>query len=356
MPQVLRQLVGIVVVAVILTSCTNTPAPEAAPSVGPVAATETVDPGPSARALVGVVVAPQVGIDVVLEDLRDLAAIRDEVDWEIATARSSDVIADLAGRFVDQGASLVCVIGVGRERLVTELALTVPDERFCVGPTTVPAEPAPNVLYVDARVEESAYLAGTLAALVSGVEPTAVITGRQAYAATRQLAAFEFGLVETGGAPTAAVTGPVSDADAAIAAANAQFDTGVGVVLADAATLNPVVLDVARDVARARAVAPPGAAPLAMVGVITGPEIKREDGPLDEEVLAIVRLLPARVVIPAVDRLVTTWEAGAASVGLTEGAVTFELSASTRSAAHVSAMNQFRGEIAAGDRSPLPVG
>lgn len=354
MTNLMGRLVGMAM-AVVVVACTSTAPPDAGPTVAPTSTPPVVDPSPAPRAVVGVVIAPQPSAAAVLEDLRVLAGQRDEVDWAFAQARTSDVVTDLAGQFVDNGAALVCVIGMGRERIVTALALTVPQGRFCVGPSTPPADAAPNVLYVDARVEEGAYLAGTLAALVGGDAATAVITGRHAYAASRQLSAFEFGLFEAGGVAAAAVTGPVADAEAATAAADAQFAAGVGIVLVDAQGLNLDILDVVRQAARDQP-ADSSTEPPTTVGMITGPEVQPQDEPLSDEVLAIIRLLPGRVVVAAVDRLVTKWEAGVDSVGLTEGAVTFDLSASPLAAAHVDAMNQVRGELAAGDRTPLPAG
>ncbi len=281
-----------------------------------------------------------------------LAASRDEVDWGIATATSSDLIADLAGRWVDQGVDLTCVIGPGRELLVTTLALAVPTARFCVGPSVPPVNPAPNVLYVDVRVEETAYLAGALTALVTGSSPAAHVTGKAAYQPGRQLAAFELGLVQSGGVAELTSSVTVADEDQAREAALTQFDTGVGILFGDADSLNRELLEVAVQTAadRAKATTP---VPDVTVGLIAGPQVLTGDV-LPDQILATVAMLPARIVTPALDVLLAGWEPGQASVGLTEGAVTFDLTASPLATPHVDEVNRLRGEIAAGDRAPRP--
>lgn len=363
--------VAALVLAALLAACSSSASPEPTPRPTSAPTTSSAETDPDAP-LLAVVVAPQHDQAAVVERVRDLADRRDELRWSVATATSTAIVGELVGRAVDLGADLVCVVGVGRARIVHDVAAQVPGQRFCVGPSVPPDEPVPGVLHVDARVEETAYLAGAVAALVAGPRPAGIITDRSAHAAGRQQQAFELGLADVGGPAAVSATGPVADVEAAEAAAAAQLAGEVSVILADVSSANDEVVDVASAVAAERLAAPvPEPAPTATAtddatdaparpaggvptGVVTGPEALDGEELVDDVVLAIVRLRPELVLLPAIDRLLGRWDDGPASVGLTEGAVAFDLTATPLADPLVEDVNVIRGEIAAGDRAVLP--
>ena len=343
----------VLLLVVLLTAACTSATGDAVPTVPPsLPAEQPARPTePAGTPVVGVVVAPQTGQDQVVERLRDLVVRRDEVDWLVATAAERSLVGDLAGGLVDQGATLVCVVGYGFADVVSALARAVPTTRFCVGPTGAPEDAVDEVLYVDVRVEETAYLAGAVAGLVDPEGPVGVVTGPATYRGPAQFQSYRRGLADVGGPDSATTTGPVRDDDDARDAVATQFADGHGVILAVTGPFDEGVVEVAGDVADARAAAASEDAPPRPTGVIVGP-LDTADAALPDAVVAVVRLRPEQILGPALDRLLTRWEGGVASVGLTENAVSFDLAATPLALPHVDRLNQLRGEIAAGDRDP----
>lgn len=223
-----------------------------------------------------------------------------------------DVIAVTA----EDGAALVCAIGPGAARAVLEVAPDFPRTRFCAVPANYTQPPPGNVLGIDVRVEEVAYVAGAAAAIPAGAPPAAVY-GQGTYGSERIAAAFVAGVASTDrdeepvedGEPTAPQAVPVSSRDGAYEFATDLYESGVFTVYTTAGSADPGVLQAARE----------------QGALVVGDEttLVSEDEPPSESILFVVRLRLDVVMDELIDRAIPDWTGGTTSVGFAEGA--FEL-------------------------------
>lgn len=303
------------IVLLLATACTTEP-PRSEPSPSPTVAAE---PSPtSSRGLQMAVVLPPATV----RSEAQLAAVREEAERlrdtrrdEVASVRivqpdapafTQDVVAVLA----EGGADLVCVLGPGAGAAVTAVAPSFPSTRFCATPAIAEAEAIPgNVLLIDLRVEEIAYLAGVAAQLTSGQGSPGFVAGETQYATDRQRQAFGAGINAVAEEPVVPYTGfPVSDADRAFELAAPRYAAGV-------ATIYTVAGDA--DAGVRRAAQREG-------GLVIGSLLTLVPDPDEPPPVAVLMTTSQRLDIGlgiAMDRAVDAWSGGLASVGLAEGAL-----------------------------------
>lgn len=342
-----RWLGTLLTVPALVAACTS--APEApAPSPTPTPAV-TASPAPSDHRLdVGIVLPPAEArsapeIERVREDLERLHRTRrrDVATWRLLAPDGEVFVADLVGFLAGDGADLVCAVGPGAREVVLAVAPAYPRTRFCATPAIAPPDDVPdNVLLVDVRVEEAAYLAGVAAQLTSTSAAPAFLAGPTRHAVDRQRAAFQAGVDAVASEPVVAnVALAVGDADRAAELAGRQFVAG-GTVYADTG---------AADEGVRRAAGEHG-------GLTVGwrPTLVPDAPPAPP--MAVLLTFATRFDVAvgiAVERAVGDWEGGLASVGLAEEAIVPAPGGSARYPAIAARLEDLRARIVSGELRPL---
>lgn len=339
-----RKFAALAVTALLLTACTSTPEPDPTPSPTSTSTASVPDPDlPEADFRVAVVVAPSPSLRAAAAEImaRQLPTFVEGVRTVRAvTADSAVAMPDLVRLFASQEFDLVCAVGPGALDAVVPVANDLPATKFCAAPAIAPEVPS-NVLAVDFRVEEMAYLAGVLAGVYAPAQPPVMLTGPGAHATARQQQAFRDGFASTsppeGIAPI--VIGPAEDAEAAAELLADHLASGVSVIYSDAGDADEGVRDaaVAESARRAEARATPdpdadpdqdpdpaAGAPVRVL-VAGGPALlSLEEGtPQPPEVAYLVEIHWSRGVVAAARELVGTWEGGTISIGMLEDGLQF---------------------------------
>lgn len=337
-----RLLAALVLAALAaLAACTSTPQPSPSPTPTDAASVPSFEPEvPEPDRRVAVVVAPGPALRAAAAEVaaRQLPSVVPAVsDVRVVTADDPDAMGDLVRLFASEGYDLVCALGPGALDSVLGAARDLPATRFCAAPV-IATEVPDNVLAVDIRAEEMAYLAGVMAGVYAPDRPPVMVTAPTTHAPARQQQAFRDGFAST--SPPAGVIpiiiGPVEDSDAARTAVTEHLRAGVSAVYADAGEADTGVVAAAEEEGQLRreeasetpapdASEPPTAGAPATVLVVGGPAVLplEEGAPVPAEVAYVVDFDWARAVVVAAQRLVRTWEGGIVSIGLLEDALRF---------------------------------
>lgn len=335
-----RLLAAFALVVLALTACSSAPRP--GPTPNPSTSTAAPSPGteqPSGDHRVAVVVAPLPALRAATAEIsaRHLPAMVEGVgDVRVVTADDPGAMDDLVRLFAAEEYDLVCALGPGALDAVVGVARDLPSTRFCAAPV-IATEIPPNVLAVDIRAEEMAYLAGVMAGSYAPERPPLLVTAASTHASARQQQAFRDGFAST--APPEGlvpiIVGPVEDQAAVVEALEEHLRSGVSAVYTDAGDADVgVVTAAAAESARRqdlRATPSPGAsedptttAPTTVL-VVGGPAVLplEEGAPVPPEVAYVVEMDWAGAVVVAAMQLVGTWEGGIVSIGLLEDALRF---------------------------------
>lgn len=341
---------GVLLALLLLVGCTTSgpgpaaPSPTPEPSPAPLASASPTD------GLSVAVVLPPTGLRTEAE----VEAAREAVEAMAARHRpglsslravqpdaeafTRDVVTVLAER----GSQLVCVLGPGAGDAVLAVAPSFPRTRFCAFPALAePAEIPSNVLLVDLRVEELAYLAGAAAQLTSVSGPPGFVAGPTTYGVERQRAAFQAGANAVAGERVVPFMTPAAvDAETAEELAASRYATGLDTIYTRAG---------AADIGVRRAAAAAG-------GLVIGSLLTLAGGPSSPApatVLMATTEHPEVGLEVAVERALGEWEGGLASVGLAEDALAVEAGGSDRYAAIAATVERLRGRIVAREVAPL---
>lgn len=333
-----RLLAVLALVAVAVSACSSSPPPEPSPSPSAPTTSPASDIGaPDDEHRVAVVVAPVPALRAAAAEVaaRQLPALVDGIgDIRVVIADDEGAMPDLVRLFASEQYDLVCALGPGALDAVLGVARDLPSTRFCAAPVIAAEVPA-NVLAVDIRAEEMAFLAGVMAGAYAPDRPPLMVVGPGTHASARQQQAFRDGFAST--SPPADVVpiivGPVEDADEAVAAVEEHLRSGVSAVYAEAGEADVGVRTAAEaeTARRAQVRATPEASEdpaLSAPGtvlVVGGPSVLslEEGAPVPEEVAYVVEIDWARAVVVAAERLTGTWEGGVVSIGLLEDALRF---------------------------------
>ncbi|MBW3662072.1 MAG: BMP family ABC transporter substrate-binding protein [Actinobacteria bacterium] len=279
---------------------------------------------PDGRLVWGVVLPPPRTTDhVLIEDYRAAVAALLETDPEgidearVVAPESVTFRRDMLRFLAEEDTAYTCALGAGASEDVLPIARDHPDLAFCaVGDRVV--EPPANVLTVDVRIEELAYLAGVAAAASAaeqprpeGEVPTLGFVARQATPHTEgQRRAYTEGVrsVVEGARIVSEFVGNVSDAD--------QRDVTAGLV-ANQYLGGAEAVYVASDIDASRAVEVAREAQRPIVGLAPalGQALATEDPP---PVLFTGRVAVEPVLALVLERYVTGFTGGAATFGLAD--------------------------------------
>lgn len=324
----------------------SAPAPDPSPS--PTAAT-TDTPSPVSGLRIAVVLPPaSLVTDAETAATRaDLAELRDRFGSDVASVRVVEpdtpaFVADVTDVVADGGADLVCVVGPDAGAVVLEAAPRFPTTEFCATPATAAPEEVPsNVLLVDVRVEELAFLAGAAARLADPPRAPGFVAGESQYAIDRQRTAYTVGMNAVGGEPRTPYVGfPAGDEPRGHELAAPQFAAGVSVIYSTAGEADRGVLRAAEEAdglvigSRHTLLADPDAEPPEAVLLTT-----------DVDLVVALEL--------ALSQVLGTWEGGLASVGLAEDALLLGPGGSPRYRAIAADLDDVRARLDAGEVAPL---
>lgn len=197
----MRRALAVLAATALLAACTDRPSTSDPRSEGVTSPTPTATAAPGMRVAV---VLPPADSAPPRERAQARREIEEEADTlegvtEVRTVQAADAtfVRDLLGLLARDDYDLVCAFGAGAGAAVAAVAPTYPRTSFCATAAT-PSAPAPNVIVVDVRVEEGAYLSGLAAGWLprSGRATSAVSVAR--IAATRQDRGFLEGLTDAG--------------------------------------------------------------------------------------------------------------------------------------------------------------
>lgn len=343
-----RRIVALLVTAmVVLTGCTSSAPDDAASSPTPA---PSVAPSPTTRSglRVGIVLPPPQRLAAVAEEQTRLelarsrrASGRDIVGWQVVQPDAPVFTTDVVTLLAEQDNDLVCALGPGAAEAVLAVAPSFPRTRFCVIPASL--EPAPpNVLSVDLRVQETAFLAGAAAGAVSGDRPPGFVAASTGYAIDRRRRAFIEGMAAGGAQATAPfIAFPADDAETAEAFAADQIEQGVRVITTFSGSADAGVL----------------AAAQAEGGLVVGrlstlaPDLG--DAPPPSAVLMTLSERLDLAMAPVLEQATGEWRGGIVSVGLAEGALAIGPGGSPRWPGISGIVGRLRDDIRAGDLVPL---
>ncbi len=345
-----RSVVLLALAAALVAGCERgEPAP--APSPSPSSEGVPSPPGPSGLSVAFVIPAdaarPAAVVSSVREDLDRLrrSHLRDVTDWRVVEADAPAFTADLVTYLADEGTDLVCAIGPGSGDVVVRVAPSFPRTRFCATPAIAEADAIPgNVLLIDLRVEEVAYLAGVAAQLTATTGPPGFVGGESQYSIDRQRAAFQAGINAVAATPvTPYVAFPVVDADQAFALAVPQYEAGVATIYSAAGSA---------DVGVRRAAQETG-------GLVIGSLATLVPDPSEPPPTAVLMVTQQRLDVGAgiaVEQALTSWEGGLASVGLAQRALDVGPGGSGRYGIVAPRIEELRARIEADELRPLSTG
>lgn len=277
-------------------------------------------------------------------------------EFRLVAPDGATFVGDIATVLAEQGYDLVCLVGDTAVDVVLRVAVPFPATRFCAlpGPNVASDTELPeNVLVLDHRIAEAAYLGGVAAAQMpaptrdEGDEddegppppPAGFIGDPTRPTTTRQRVAFEAGLTAglgRGAAPR--VTVSESAEEAIGAAARRHFTDGVPVLFTATGAADAAVLAAARDAGGT---------------VVLHRDRSRFDGEVPEEVLVWFLVDVARSLDVAVDRILEGWAGGFESLGLAEGAISVHAGGDPRGAAVAERVETVAGDIREG-RTTVP--
>lgn len=337
--------------AVGLVACTSTPGPSPSPSpTTPVAGSPGTSEPVGLR--VAVVLPPGGGAPLTAAGTRtaaDAVAARkgDAIgEFRTVSAGEDEFVGDVATLLAERGYDLVCVVGDDAAEVALTIAPTFPATRFCAVPaaTSGEGEDLPeNVLVVDVRLEEAAYLAGVAAAAPRPQDasspdddetPAAVaaLVGDSSWPQTaRQRAAFVAGLRSVlGGSVTPQVDVTATTAEELAESAAEQFDAGVPVVFVPGGPSDAGVIEEA-------------AVHDGLVVVLR--DRARFQGETPEEVLVWFLVDVGVALRVAVAQALDGWEGGRATVGLTEDAIRLQSGGHPDSAVVLTRVQEAAGTL-----------
>jgi basic membrane lipoprotein Med (substrate-binding protein (PBP1-ABC) superfamily) len=346
-----RSAAVVVLLLGFLAACT-TGGPSTAPSPSPTPVTVPSPTTASAGRQLAIVLPP-----ATTRSTAQVAAVREEAEQvgsryrdELPSVRilqpdTPEFSGDITALLAERGADLVCVLGPGAGAVALAVAPSFPQTRFCAAPAIAEPEGIPaNVLLVDLRVEEIAFLAGAAAQLASVDGSPGFLAGEAQYDIDRQRAAFTAGINAVADEPVTPYVGfPVSDADRALQLAAPQYAGGVD-------TIYTVAGDA--DAGVRRAAQREG-------GLVIGSILTVVPEPTQPPPVAVLMTTTQRLGVAlglAVEQLLGTWEGGLASVGLAEGALGVAGGGSGRWARVAPAVADLRGRIESRELRPLSGG
>ncbi|MBW3621041.1 MAG: BMP family ABC transporter substrate-binding protein [Actinobacteria bacterium] len=350
-----RAMGGALLAVVVLLAACRSGAPTPAPSPSPTV--PTASPAPVSGLAVAVVLPPAstgvpaeaVAMRAELEQLRrrhgdDVGSLR------VVQPDTPAFVEDVTELLADRGADLVCVLGPASGAAVRAVAPRFPETEFCATPAlSEPGDLPPNVLQIDVRVEEVAYLAGVAAYVADPARPAGFIAGESEYGTDRQRAAFVAGINAVASEPVTPYVGfPAGDEERGYELAAPQYAAGVRVIFTAAGEGDVGVHRAAEEAAGTRALVVGSQRTLAP-GTVTGAE--------DAPPAAVLMTTVLHVAVPvglALEQVLGTWEGGQASVGLQEGALGVAPGGSPRYRAVAAAVDEARRRIEAGEFTPLP--
>lgn len=320
----MQRWLGILVGVVVLAACTpgtSDPAPTTESTTAPMATpTERVDP----VGRVAVVLDPRLGgaTPTIRADLEGL-------DPEVAGGRTVRVqvaedpsfVRDLAEFFAADGHELVCVLGPGAAEVVRQVAPGAPGTRFCAAPVGGDGPFPDNVLPLDVRVEELAYLAGVALGTEPDAGPVAALTRSPGGTPSRVRTGLGAGMTATAPVPVDVRVSAVAEGDVVGERARDLLADGArglfGLVepaaLVDAVTSTPVGTPTPGDGPT------PGPAAASAALVLQGPVADDLDRP--PELLAVVEVHLHAAVVVALQRHLESWDPTHTSIGVAEGAI-----------------------------------
>lgn len=360
-----RSLV-LLVLAVVLAACTtgaSDPAPER-PSTTPPMATPDQRVDPVGR--VAVVLDPRLQArgEAVDADLQELdPEVAGGRTLRVEVAEDPSFVHDLAQFFANDGHELVCVLGPGAAGVVREVAARSPGTRFCAAPAGRDGDDFPdNVLAVDVRIEELAYLAGVALGADHDVGPVAALTGRASDTpAARVRSGLQAGLRAAGlRAPELVVAPLPPDPEAVTGQIRGLLDEGVrgllglvhGELVVEVATGTPVTTPVPTPAPTDPGPSPTSPAPRYAGVVLRGP--LAGDGPLPPEVLAVVEVHLHEAVVVALRRHLEDWDPSATSIGVAEGAIVAVPNDRSRSSGATEALARATTALRSGEAGLAP--
>lgn len=346
---------GVLLVALLLLASCREGVPPPVPSPDPTSPSTALPSPVSGLAVAVVLPPPSLVTPSEAEAMRaDLEDLRDRFRGDVASLRvvqpdDAVFVADVADLLAERRADLVCVIGRGSGAAVRAVAPRYPGTEFCATPADAGEAGIPtNVLMIDIRVEEVAFLAGVAARLVDpdAAGPPGLIGGERQYALDRKRSAFLAGVEAVAAGPVTPFVGlPVGDQERAHELATAWSGAG-----------SPAVYTVAggADVGVLRAAEEGG---MVVIGsrytlVPQGP-----DGTVAEPSTAVLMTADLDVTVPvelALRRALEGWEGGRASVGLSDGAFDLRPGGSPRYREISAAVEQARARLEAGELAALP--
>lgn len=328
---------------VLLPACLRSaPAPD--PSPGPTAPT-TAAPSPVSGLRIAVVLPPATLATTasIAATRADLDALRQRFGSDIASLRvvqpdTPAFVADVTDVVAEGGADLVCVVGPGAGAVVLEAAPRFPTTEFCATPATAaPEELPPNVLLVDVRVEELAFLAGAAARLADPPRAAGFVAGEAEYAVDRQRTAYTVGMNAVGGEPRTPYVGfPAGDEARGHELAAPQYAAGVTVIYSAAGEADRGVLRAAEEAD----------------GLVIGSRHTLLPGPDAAVPEAVLLTTDVDLVVAlelAFSEVLGTWEGGLASVGLAEDALVLGPGGSPRHRAIAADLEELAARVEAGE-------
>lgn len=367
----MRRAIGMLLLVLVVVACTDgepTPDPTTRPTTdGPTTPTTSAPETPSAPR-VAVVVAPTpaplaAAAEEGLEMLAAVPGAADEVRY--AMAEETVFVLDLVTFFTEEGYDLVCAIGDGALDAVRRVAETAPGTRFCATPARGNGLPG-NVLPIDIRVEEIAYLAAVAAANAAPDTPIGIVPARSAYALSRVEAGAQQGLADEGSEGVVLVAAGAADADEAHERAVDLFAQGASTVLALWGVDGQAVLAAAEVEPEPAEPASPSPQPTTSPTVDPPPRLVvggHELAPVDDEtqepefherVLATIDVRPVAAIRIAIERLLVDWSVEPGSIGVAQEAVDVVASTTTFGRRVAAEVESAREAIISGEVTVLP--
>lgn len=347
--QVRRWAAWLAVAVLAATGCTQTTTPSDDPSTTPPGVADPTPTTQSGLRVAFVLPPPSATYAAAEAALRtDLARVQRAAGRDIATSQvvqpdapvfTADVVALLA----EEGNDLVCALGAGAAEAVLAVAPDFPETRFCVAPARL--EPAPaNVLSVDVRVEETAFLAGAAAGIVAADSRPGFVAGSSGYAIDRRRRAFVSGMAAVSArTPGPAIAFPADGEERGFELAADQLAQGVRVIYTVAG---------AADAGVQRAVEEGGAL---LIGSLTSLGGEPEAPPSAETLMTISERFDLALE-PVIAQAAGEWRGGVVSVGLTESVLSIAGGGSPRWQTIIGRIGELRDGILNGTVDPLPEG
>lgn len=358
-----RSYVILAMLVALVAACTSgpsDPAPDES-STTPPAASPSEPTAPAGR--IAVVLDPRLPGQAeptrqAIEELGSEAT--DDRPVRVEIAADGSFVEDLAEFLAVEGFGLVCVLGPSAEDVVRDLAPRSPSTRFCAAPAQGGESVPDNVLPIDVRIEELAYLAGIALGTDLEAGPVAAVTAEGADR-DRLRSGLRAGLLEVGLRPASVRFAAPVDEEDAVERTRSLLADGVRGVLDLAGGRGGSVVEVATSErlpvptsspSPTEGTEPPEEPGQEFAGLVLGGPLAPSEDPLPEQVLTVLDVRLERALVLALQRHVGDWDPSPATVGVADDAIVVVPNEQARSPAVGSAVEDAVEAVRRGDVAP----